>query len=152
MNGKKDPVLEKIEFQSKSRLNMLKARSKRCVCKYCGGSLKVRQIILSSYEDARIELFCSNCNRIEFGVEPEIFLSAKSFVEESGFNAFKELDDNEKTKQMTIAKACELITWQNQNIGILTSEGYQIPIKENPYYDGKCTILTDNDLENSDWR
>lgn len=62
---------------------MLKKRTKRCVCKYCGGKLKLRRIIFSEYEDARIEIFCSQCDRIEFGVEPEISRSAEYFVENS---------------------------------------------------------------------
>ena len=44
-------------FRSEKRLDMLKKRTKRCVCKYCGGRLKLRRIIFSDYEDARIEIF-----------------------------------------------------------------------------------------------
>ena len=39
---------EWINFKSQKRLDMLKARTKRCVCKYCGGKLKLRRIILVS--------------------------------------------------------------------------------------------------------
>lgn len=70
-----------MDFQSKKRLDVLKKRAKRCVCKYCGGELKLRRIIFSSFEDARVEIFCKDCERIEYGVEPQIYQSAKFFVE-----------------------------------------------------------------------
>lgn len=93
-----------------------------------------------------LECFCQNCDRIEFGVEPEVYENAKYFVEETGFNCYPDLDDNEKTKQMTISKLCEIITWQNQNIGILTPEGYTIPLKINAQYVGECITLSDEEL------
>lgn len=135
-----------IKMDYQGRADMLRARAKRCVCKYCGGSLKLRQILFSQHDDARIECFCKKCDRIEFGVEPEIYENAKSFVEETGYNGFPELEDNEKTKQMTIAKLCEIITWQNQNIGILTPEGYAIPLKNNAQFAGECITLSEEEL------
>jgi len=141
-----DKMKQTVKFNSQKRLEMLKNRTKRCVCKYCGGSLRLRQIAFSNCEDARIEIFCKNCDRIEFGVEPEIYKNARFFVEETGFHCFSDLDDNEKTKQMTIAKVCEIITWQNQNIGILTSDGFTVPLKMNENYIGECITLTEDDL------
>ena len=117
-------------FQSESRLDMLKNRTKRCVCKYCGGNLKLRRIIFSDYEEARIEIFCNHCDRIEYGVEPEIYQSAKFFVDNSGFNCYPDLDDSEKTKQMTIAKVCEIMMWHDEQLGILGEAGYTIPLPE----------------------
>ena len=130
---------KELDFKSKKRIDMLKARTKRCVCKYCGGRLKLRRIIFSDYEDARIEIFCRDCDRIEFGVEPEIYASAKFFVENSKFNCYPDLDDNEKTKQMTIAKVCEIMAWENQNIGIMDNEGFNIPLKLNESF---CLLYT----------
>lgn len=139
--------MEKMSFRSEKRLAMLKKRSKRCVCKYCGGKLKLRRIIFSEYEDARIEIFCSQCDRIEFGVEPEIYRSAEYFVENSRFNCFPDMDDNKRNKQMTISKVCEIMSWENQAIGILDEDGFNIDlhIKENIV--GECVTLTDRDLE-----
>lgn len=142
-----ESIKEKIEFNSNKRLEMLKNRSKRCVCKYCGGELKVKQIIFSSYEEARVELFCRDCDRIEFGVEPEIYDNAKYFVEETGFSCYPDLDDSLKVKQMTIAKICEIMTWENQNIGILTPEGFNIELNANKNYVGECVTLSDSDLK-----
>ena len=125
---------------------MLKQRKKRCVCKYCGGMLKLKRIIFSEYEDARIEIFCSECNRIEFGVEKEIYASAKYFVENSGFNCFPDLDDNERTKQMTISKGCEIMAWEARNFGILNENGFTIDLKMNENMLGQCVVFTEDDL------
>lgn len=138
---------EKIDFQSKKRIEILKKRTKRCRCKYCGGQLKLKRIIFSEFEDVRIEIFCKDCNRIEYGVEPEIYMSAKFFVENSEFNCYPDLDDNEKTKQMTIAKVCEIMAWHDQNLGILDASGYTVDLKVNDNFIGECITLEDEDLE-----
>ena len=62
-----EDIKEKINFNSQKRLEMLKQRSQRCVCKYCGGALRVRQIVFTEYEDARIELFCKDCDTLSLG-------------------------------------------------------------------------------------
>ena len=141
---------KELDFKSQKRIDMLKKRTKRCVCKYCGGKLKLRRIIFSEFEDSRIEIFCKDCDRIEFGVEPEIYASAKFFVENSKFNCYPDLDDNEKTKQMTIAKVCEIMAWENQNIGILDGSGFNIPLKLNAGFVGECVTLTEEDLEDEE--
>ena len=139
-------IKEKIDYSSQKRLEMLKQRAKRCKCKYCGGNLVVRQLSFHNLEEARIEIFCRSCDRIEFGVEPEVYLNAKFFVEETGFNCYPDLDDSERTKQMTIAKVCEIMTWENQNIGILTPDGFQVELHMNEHYIGECITLSDTDL------
>lgn len=135
-------------FKSQKRLEYLKNRTKRCVCKYCGGNLKLRRIIFTEHEDARIEIFCNECNRIEFGVEHEIYDSAKFFVENSKFNCYPDLDNSENTKQMTIAKVCEIMAWENQNLGFLTADGFTIPIYANENFVGECITLSEKDLKN----
>lgn len=132
------------------RLEMLKARTKRCVCKYCGGNLRLKRIIFSNYEEARIDIFCASCDRIEFGVEPEIYLSAKFFVEETGFNYYEDFEDNERTQQMNIAKVCELMSWQDLNLGILDKEGFTVPLAMNDHFLGECITLKDRDLPDCD--
>lgn len=141
---------EKINFHSEKRLAMLKNRTKRCVCKYCGGKLKLKRIIFSDYEDARIEIFCSQCERIEFGVEPEIYASAKFFVENSRFNCYPDLDDNERTKQMTIAKVSEIMAWQDQNLGLVNENGFIVPLNVHENFLGECITFSQKDLEEED--
>lgn len=133
-------------LQNNMRLGFLKKRLKRCVCKYCGGQLELRQIIFTENEDARTEIFCSDCDRIEFGVEKEIYNSAKFFVENSRFNCYPDLDDSENTKQMTIAKVCEIMAWQDQNLGFLNNDGFVVPIHANENFIGECVTLSDDDL------
>lgn len=133
-------------LRNNMRLGFLKKRLKRCVCKYCGGQLELRQIIFTENEDARTEIFCSDCDRIEFGVEKEIYNSAKFFVENSRFNCYPDLDDSENTKQMTIAKVCEIMAWENQNLGFLNNEGFTVPIHANENFIGECVTLSDDDL------
>ena len=141
---------EEMLYHSEQRLHTLKKRAKRCVCKYCGGRLKLRRIIFSQYEEARVEIFCKECDRIEFGVEPEIYQSAKFFVENSRFNCYPDLDDNEKTKQMTIAKVCEIMAWQDQNLGFMDNDGFTVPLRLNENFVGECITLSDDDLEEDD--
>lgn len=136
-----------LEHNTSERVTMLKQRCKRCVCKYCGSDLHLRRIIFTNFEDTRIEIFCKECNRIEFGVEPEIYISAKYFVEETGFNCFCDLDDNEYTKQMTIAKVCEIITWHDQNLGFLDKQGFNVKLNMNKNFLGDCVVLTERDLD-----
>lgn len=129
-----------------NRVTMLKKRRNRCVCKFCGNQLRLKRIIFSNYEEARIEIFCPNCNRIEFGVEPEIYASAKYFVEQTEFNYYQDLDENERTKQMNIAKICEILDWGSLNLGIMNKEGFTVPLNMNENFLGKCIVLTDADL------
>ncbi len=135
-------------FQSKSRLDMLKNRTKRCVCKYCGGKLTLRQIFFSEIDEARIEIFCKDCNRIEFGVEPEIYKSACFFVEQTDFNYFQNMDNTDAIAQMNIAKVSELMSWICQNIGILNDTGFTIDLDINENFIGECIVLKDSDFEN----
>ena len=133
-------------FNAEGRLEMLKGRAKRCVCKYCGGELKLRQIFFSELDDARIEIFCKNCNRIEFGVEPEIYRSAKFFTERTGFNYFANMDNTDAISQMNIAKVSELMSWVCQNIGILDNNGFRVELEANENFIGECLVLKDSDL------
>lgn len=135
------------DYNSEDRLTMLKGRTKRCVCKFCGGKLRLKRIIFSSYEAVRVEIFCESCNRIEFGVEPEIYLSSKHFVEETKINFSSDLEENERTKQMNIAKVCEIMSWGNMNIGILNKEGFTVPLNLNENFLGECITLKEKDLQ-----
>ena len=135
-----------ISYNTQGRVEMLKRRTKRCVCKYCGQHLGLRRISFSEIEEARVEIFCPVCNRLEFGVEPEIYHCALYFVEEMGFNYYPEMVQSEKTKRMNIAKVCEIMAWENKSLGILSREGFTMPLDVNTAIVGECVILTDDDL------
>lgn len=114
------------------RLQELKARAKRCCCKYCGGALELRRIVFMDDEDARVELFCSQCDRMEYGVEPEIYRNALQFVTRFHFNHYPDLNENELTKRMNVAKVCEIMTWGDKKLGILTNGGFTTPVDAAP--------------------
>lgn len=141
-----DELKNRISFKSERRLDALKKRARRCRCKYCGGKLELRRIIFSDYEDARIEIFCSSCDRIEFGVEPEVYESARYFVDNSNFNCYPDLDENEKTRQMTTAKVCEIMDWQNKNLGFADENGFKVPLEIDENVVGECVVFSDADL------
>ncbi len=110
------------------RLSLLKERTQHCCCKYCGSPLEIRRIVFTDIPESKIEIFCSQCTKIEYGVEKEIYQSAKYFVEESGFNHYPQLDVTEQTQKMNIAKISEIMSWAVQHIGILNDHGFTVPI------------------------
>ena len=136
-----------LYYDSEGRMGMLKQRARRCVCKYCGGRLSLKRISFSEIEDARVEIFCKSCDRIEYGVEPEIYQSALYFVEEMGFNYYPDLNQSEKTKRMNVAKVCDIMAWENKNLGILNRDGFTVPLATNKNMIGECVILDETDLE-----
>ena len=128
-----------------NRLHELRERSARCCCRFCGGKLEIRKIIFTGY-NARIEIFCSECNRIEYGTEPEIYLSAKYFVEAMQFNYYPDLDDNGQTKKMNIAKVCDIMAWENKHMGFLKPEGFAVPVELNPVILGDMLVMDEEEL------
>ena len=136
-----------LYYDSEGRMGILKQRARRCVCKYCGGRLSLKRISFSEIEDARVEIFCKSCDRIEYGVEPEIYQSALYFVEEMGFNYYPDLNQSEKTKRMNVAKVCDIMAWENKNLGILNRDGFTVPLATNKNMIGECVILDETDLE-----
>ena len=133
--------------QAAGRVEELTARAKRCCCKFCGGHLIVRRIIFSEDEQARIELFCSQCDRIEYGVEPEIYSNAVCFVDHFHFNHYPDLDSNAQTRRMNIAKICDIMMWGDKNLGFLSEEGFTVPPQSQEMLIGECVVLTDADLD-----
>lgn len=132
---------------SEERIALLKERSKRCVCKYCGNRLHLKRIIFSEIEEAQIELYCEYCDRIEFGVEWEVYQCAKNLVEEQGFNYYQELDDTEQVKRMNIAKLCEIIEWADQKRGFSDRHGFKVPIKLDNKQQGGLSFYCVKDLK-----
>ena len=130
-----------------NRIEMLKKRTRRCVCKYCGGALEIRRIIFNDIEEVRVEIFCKDCDRIEFGVEPEVYKCAESFVENLAFNHYPELEANTYTHYMNIAKVSEIFTWGCRNLGILDNEGFRITLDPNMQSFSDLLVIQSEDLE-----
>lgn len=136
--------MPKEEIAAK-RLQELRERSVRCCCRFCGGKLEIRKIVFAGY-DARIEIFCSECDRIEYGIEPEIFQSAQYFVESMKFNYYSDLDDNEQTKKMNIAKVCDIMAWENKHLGFLKTNGFAVPIQLDSTILGNVLVIDEDIL------
>lgn len=111
------------------RLAEINGRAERCRCKYCGGPLEVRKVFFGDIETARTEIFCQKCDRIEYGVEPEIYNIAHYFVKAFRFNSFPDLEPGEQTNRLNIAQVCEIITWYSQSMGILDANGFSADIQ-----------------------
>ena len=129
-----------------NRTAMLDKRSERCVCKYCGGRLRIKSIAFNEIVDGRSELYCRACGRIEFGVEPEIYDSARYFVEEFAYNAYPELDDSAATRQMSQARVCDIMNWLVERLGIVDEAGFCVPLRLEAGRLGEWLHLTDGDL------
>ncbi|MDO4280518.1 MAG: hypothetical protein Q4C56_02700 [Peptococcaceae bacterium] len=116
------------QFNSSQRVQELTGRVERCCCRYCGSPLEIKRITFSNFEDARLEIFCTKCDRIEYGTEPEIYKCAKYFVEHYDFNWYTYMDENAQTQQMTIAKICDILSWQNRLLGFMNQDGFAVPL------------------------
>lgn len=134
-------------YQSAKRLDMLKSRAQRCVCKSCGGALSLRQIDFNDFEDARIEIFCDRCDRLEFGIEPEIFASAQYYVDEFKVNFYPDMGDNALTRKMSVAGIASIMSWALQDLGYLNKDGFVTPPHMEDKILGECLVLNDQSLE-----
>lgn len=102
---------------------MIKERQKRCVCKMCGGNLEIRMIIYNQYGGQGLDLYCPQCEQINFGIEPEIYALASKFVDEFEFNYYTDMVENERNRRLNIAKICDISAWILKKGGLLTDEG-----------------------------
>ncbi|MEE0510643.1 MAG: hypothetical protein UDG94_05380 [Peptococcaceae bacterium] len=116
-------------MSNKTRLEYLKKRKKHCCCKYCGGPLEIRRMVFSSDDDARVELYCPNCSKIEFGVEKEIFSVAEYYVEEIGFQGSGDVDHAQLKRQMNVAKVADIISWGFDQLGYIDESGFKHPVE-----------------------
>lgn len=107
----------------KSTYQKIKEREKRCVCRQCGNQLEAKLIIFNQYGGQGIELYCSNCKRIEYGVEPEIYFLARKFVEDNEFNYFVDMLEDERCFQLNISKVSEIFSWAFRELGLCDSNG-----------------------------
>lgn len=135
------------EEQEKSEETRLRKRVRRCRCSYCGGTLELRKLTYSSYEVSKLEVYCDHCKRIEYGVEPEIYDVAEYFVDELGFDYYKDLDNNIRKREMNIAKVSEIIDWGCKNLGLLSEDGFQTAVNLNTALLGEALLIDDKQLE-----
>ena len=48
---------------------------------------------------------------------------------------------------MNIAKVCDIMSWENMNLGFLNKEGFQVPVEMNENLLGECITLKEKDME-----
>lgn len=144
----------RLNSVSQERMQELKTRSKRCVCKYCGGKLSVKLLDFGQAETANMEIFCDNCDRIEYGTEPEIYNNAVFLVDHMGFHAYPDREQDSTTRKLNINKVCEIIGWHERQIGILDENGYHVTITNNQDLldcsDGSIIVIGDDLAEEVD--
>ena len=141
LNFRMDETQERVETER------LRKRVSRCSCSYCGGDLELRKVTYSSYEVSKLEVYCSHCKRIEYGVEPEIYEVAEYFVDELSFDYYKDLDNNIRKREMNIAKVSEIIEWGCRNMGLLTENGFVIPLDLKSELLGEALLREDDKLQ-----
>ena len=134
-------------YTAGNRIEVLKKRAERCVCKFCGGQLQLRRIIFNDIKEARVEIFCPQCDRIEFGVEPQIYKSAKNFVENLEFNYYETMNQSEKTHKMNIAKVCEIIGWSMKDMGYLDQNGFTVIPQEAGKDWAECLVASSDMID-----
>ena len=141
LNFRMDETQERVETER------LRKRVSRCSCSYCGGDLELRKVTYSSYEVSKLEVYCSHCKRIEYGVEPEIYEVAEYFVDELSFDYYTDLDNNIRKREMNIAKVSEIIEWGCRNMGLLTENGFVIPLDLKSELLGEALLIEDDKLQ-----
>lgn len=101
----------------------LTERAGRCVCKLCGGNLEKKVVVYNKYGGSGLELYCPNCQKIEYGTEPEIYNLASEFVETVEFDYFPDMDDEDRHQKLNVAKVCDILGWIYRRTGVLDKTG-----------------------------
>lgn len=140
-----------INFRKKdeegSRLMQVKNRAERCVCKYCGQSLSLRKITYAAYDEAKIEVYCEHCGRIEYGVEPEIYKLAAYYIDALRYDHYPNLDDSEQKRRMNIAMICDILSWGFKNTSLLKEDGFAIDVNVDEDMLGDAITISNSELK-----
>ena len=129
------------------RIQELRDRAARCRCRYCGHPLTLRKITYAAYDEAKIELFCEQCNRIESGAEPEIYKIAEYYVDAMKYDHFPNLDNSFRKRRMNISIICDILTWGFKNSGLLDKDGFNVPLNLDEDLMGEAFSLSDSYLK-----
>ena len=133
--------------QKLPRVEHLKERAKDCCCSYCGGDLAVRRILYQTTAEYRIELYCDNCEKIEYGVPRALYDSAKAAIERLGFNYYPETEEGVTRNQMNIAKLSTLTAWQLRYLGMIDDERLKDSAEGSTQSMDTNTIVSEDDLD-----
>lgn len=106
----------------------LRMRAGRCVCRYCGGTLELREIVYSNCETARTQMYCQKCGRMEYGCEPEVYAASVAYQEKTRFDSYKDMADSELKTEMNRAQLCDFLTWSLEALGLLDDDGFTVDV------------------------
>ena len=134
------------QSEESARIIELKKRTNRCVCRFCGGALSLRKITYAAYNEAKIDIFCDHCDRIELGVEPEIYAVAAYYIDELRYDHYPDLDDSAYKRRMNIAAVCNILEWGLKNMNLVDKSGFTVPLNFNKEQLGEVTIISDRSL------
>lgn len=129
------------------RIAELRKRTNRCVCRYCGGNLSLRKITYAAYDEAKIEIYCEKCDRIEYGTEPLIYRMAEYYADEIKFDYYPNFDENTRKRRMNVATICDIMQWGFKNSGMLTEDGFTVDLQVDPSVLGEVTALSESELK-----
>lgn len=129
------------------RIQELRQRAARCRCRYCGNPLTLRKITYAAYDEAKIELYCEHCNRIEAGAEPEIYKIAEYYVDAMKYDHFPNLDNSFRKRRMNISMICDILTWGFKNSGLLEKDGFNVDLHLDEDLMGEAFSISDSYLE-----
>lgn len=93
-----------------------------------------------------MELFCNQCDRMEFGIEPEIYQSAVYFVDEFRVNYFPDFSDVSMVKKLNVSAISNIISWAMLNLGYLEKDGFIAPPQMNQQMFKRCLVLDDDSM------
>lgn len=111
----------------------MKERQAHTVCRQCGNNLEIRMIIFCQYGGQGIELYCPKCERIEYGIEKEIYDLAKDFLEATEFNYFMDMEQGIRNEQLNTSKICEIFGWLFKKLEF--SDKHGLTEKYHAFYD-----------------
>lgn len=134
------------ESKVSPRVERLKRRTKTCCCRYCGGELHVRQLFFQTDASSRVELYCDSCEKIEYGVEKEIYAAAEAYVDSTGFNAFPEASEGERRRQMNISRVVNGSSWVMRWLGLTDDAGFVVPVEPGGSSLESTTTVDDGNL------
>lgn len=135
------------EKKESERIAKLSKRTSHCICKYCGNRLSLRKVTYAAYDEAKIDIYCENCGRMENGTEPLIYKMSSYFVDDMQFDYYPELDPSTSKRRMNIAVVCDIISWGFKNAGLIDDNGFTVALNVDEHALGEATIFSKTQLE-----
>ena len=112
--------------------------------------MSLRKITYAAYDEAKIEVYCDSCERIEYGTEPIIYKMAEYYADEIKFDYYPQLDESVIKRRMNVALISEIIAWGFKNAGLLDDDGFTVDLMVNPEIIGEVSIFAAEELDSEE--